>query len=133
MKTIAAIQHAFAILCAIVALLPSMYLILSIFFTPTALLFIIPGVVAWWIGLKLTGGYRRIAAGSISSAATIQIWLGSLAFNGVAFVLGVAMGASASLTPLWYWLALLPALVGVVLAGIALVIAHMPDRLESHP
>jgi hypothetical protein len=125
MKTIATIQYVIAWICTLVFAVPSLMLL-------SGPVYVLVMIGVWLYGLWLLRGYGRIMADRFSATETRNLWLSSLAFNAVGFLMGIsAMGRDAQLES---WLVLLPAFTGTVLALIALLLsADHASRLETNP
>jgi hypothetical protein len=117
MKTIATIQFVIAATCAIVLILPNLWIIgnaiSEILAGNHSLIFLaLLLVVVWWCGLWLLAGYWN--AINNKPLESPNLWTGSVVFNSVGFLLGMVFVANSHVS-LEFWLVLSPSFAGVVL------------------
>lgn len=124
MRNIASIQLVIAFAACLIFILPSLYSFLTIYF-------IVPMLGIWWIGIRLMIGYYNISEGKRGILQTRGFWFGSLIFNAVSVVIGLWVLKDNLGLPLEYMFGFLPALVGSILATLALLVpAKNTNRLE---
>jgi hypothetical protein len=136
MKTIALIQYVIAVMCEVVLGLASLGIIWIGFIGLTVgspVFLLVPLVFfLWFVGLRMLKGYDNISSGRLGMTETRSLWQGSLAFNGGGLVAGAALLLNIRDCPFEYWLVLISALAGTVLAIIALLIPTTQEpNLES--
>jgi hypothetical protein len=76
----------------------------------------------WLFGLRMLKGYENLSSGRLGMTETQSLWQGSLVFNGAGFVAGAAFLLKLNDLPFEYWLVLIPAFAGTVIAIVALLI-----------
>jgi hypothetical protein len=135
MKTFATIQFVLAATCAIVLVLPNLWMIGSVFSATLAgnhsLIFLaLLLVVVWWCGLWLLVGYWNAINNKPQESP--NLWTVSVVFNSVGFLLGVVFMANSPVS-LELWLVLIPSFAGAVLGIIALFLPSQTcvSKLET--
>jgi hypothetical protein len=107
MKIVAWIQLVIALISTLVFIIPSLSLFLAM-------------IGIWWLGIRLLIGYYNISQGKRSIRETRRFWKGSLAFNVIGIVVGIAF--INRYDPFRDILYFLPGIAGIILAIIALLI-----------